>query len=89
MEKLTINATPVLTINSKQDWINKVPNRLPVKTRGAERFLFVDKHGNVFETGLDFQIAEEINSYPCIVYKLMSVSEFALPIEGKEVENGW
>lgn len=86
MERLTIKATPILTLNSKQDWINKVPNRLPVKTRAGEIFLFVDKLGNVFETGWDFQVSEKINSYPCTVYKLMSVSEFALPIDGKEVE---
>lgn len=74
MEKIFINGVLILELKSKQDWINKLPNHLPKKTRGNENYLFVDKNGNVFETGADFIAAEEQDSYPCKIYKLQSVS---------------
>lgn len=83
MENISIKAKLILVLESKQDWVNKIPRKLPNKTRGSEKFLWIDKNGCVFETGADFASAERIESYPCNIYKLMSVSEF----EDTEVPN--
>lgn len=74
MTQIIVNGELILELKSKQDWINKVPNQLPKKSRGAEQYLWVDKNGNVFECGADFSAAEKQSSYPCKVYKLQSVS---------------
>lgn len=74
IEKVTINAEYLFTINSKREWVNRVPYILPEKTRAGEELIWVDKNGNVFELGLDFEAAEEMESYPCKVYRPVSVS---------------
>lgn len=74
MEQIKVNGILILELQSKQDWVNKVPSQLPSKSRGAENYLWVDKNGNVFECGADFKAAEEQSSYPCKVYKLQNVS---------------
>lgn len=74
MEKIEINGELVLELKSKRDWINKVPDYLPPKSRTTV-LLFVDKNGNVFDTGADFAAAEEQDSYPCKVYNVQLVSE--------------
>lgn len=74
MEKITVNGELLFELESKQAWINRVPGILPNKTRGAERWLWIDKNGNVFECGADFMAAEKIESYPCKVYRLQNVA---------------
>ena len=59
---------------NKQQWINRVPNILPDKTRAGETWIWVDKNGNVFESGADFRVAEENNTYPCKVYRTINVA---------------
>lgn len=73
---LQIRGMLVMTLNSKQDWINKIPKRLPNTTRSGEDFLWIDANGCKFEVGYDFDAAEKIGSYPCKIYKLMSVAEY-------------
>lgn len=63
-KQIIVNGELILELKSKQDWINKVPNQLPKKSRGAEQY----------ECGADFSAAEKQSSYPCKVYKLQSVS---------------
>lgn len=74
MEKITVNGEFLFELSSKQDWVNRVPNILPSKTRAAEQWLWVDKNGNVFECGADFIAAEKQDSYPCKVYRLQNIS---------------
>ncbi len=78
MEKIIIEfaAEHVLTLNSKSEWISRVPRHLPGKTRKFENFLFLDSNGCVLECGMDFESAERICSYPVKVYKLKSVHEY-------------
>lgn len=77
MTTITVNAELLFELESKQDWINKIPEIMPVKRRGAESWIWLDKNGNVFEVGLDFSKAEKHNTYPCKVYRPLSVSEWA------------
>ncbi len=74
MEKITCNGTLILTLNSKQDWIRKVPNMLPDKRR-AEQRLWIDTNGNILTIGEDFQAAEVMCTYPVKVYSLNRVHE--------------
>jgi len=74
MENITVKGELLFELESKQQWINRVPQILPEKTRGGEQWIWVDKNGNVFECGLDFKIAEEEATYPCKVYRLESVA---------------
>ena len=74
MEKITVKGELLFELESKQQWINRVPQILPEKTRGGEQWIWVDKNGNVFECGLDFTIADKEATYPCKVYRLESVA---------------
>jgi hypothetical protein len=75
MEQITINAELLLVLESKRDWIAKIPERLPTKRFEKESFLWIDNNGNAFETGADFSAAEEQNSYPCKIYRTQKVSD--------------
>ena len=75
MEKITVIGEFLFELQSKQQWINRVPQILPDKIRGkGEQWVWVDKNGNVFECGADFSDAEKNETYPCKVYRLQSVS---------------
>ena len=74
MEKITVNGELLFILFSKQDWINRVPRILPAKIRGGEQWLWVDKNGNVFECGADFEAAKKAETYPCKVYRLQNVA---------------
>jgi len=74
IETITIKAQLLLQIESKQEWIDKIPRHLPKKKYESEKFLWIDKNGNQFERGLDFQIAEEENLYPCRIYRVQTIS---------------
>ena len=75
--KIEINAELLFELTNKQDWVNKVPRILPPKIRHDEKFIWVDKNGNVFESGADFIDAEKHDTYPCKVYRTKTVSEWA------------
>lgn len=76
MENITVKAEFLFELASKQQWINRVPKILPRKKRHGEHLIWVDKNGFTFESGKDFQAAEDHNSYPCKVYRLCIVSDF-------------
>lgn len=73
METIKVKGELLFELASKQQWVNRVPHIMPEKTRGGEQWLWVDKNGNVFESGADFEMAEKINTYPCKVYRLCAV----------------
>jgi hypothetical protein len=79
MQKIEVNGELLFELESKQDWVNRVPRILPNKTRRAEQWIWVDKNGNVFECGADFMAAEKSKTYPCKVYLLQNVAGFAQP----------
>jgi hypothetical protein len=74
MESITVKGELLFELESKQQWVNRVPHILPKKTRGGEQWIWVDKNGNNFECGKDFEVAEKEGTYPCKVYRLQSVS---------------
>lgn len=74
-ERIAFKGELILELKSQNDWVNKVPRMLPEKTRAGERFIFLDKHGHVLESGADFMAAEVIGSYPVRVYRPISVRE--------------
>ncbi len=74
MENITVKGELLFELESKQQWVNRVPNILPDKTRAGEQWIWVDSNGNVFECGADFSAAEKAATYPCKVYKLQSVA---------------
>lgn len=86
MENIKIKGELLFTLNSKQQWVNRVPSILPDKIRRNEKFLWVDKNGNIFESGEDFTNAEKIDSYPCKVYRLFTVTQ-AVAKADKDVSN--
>jgi hypothetical protein len=75
MEKIIINAELLFELESKQAWINRVPQILPDKTRLGETWIWIDANGNVLECGADFSAAENGCSYPVKCYRPCSVSE--------------
>lgn len=74
METIKVKGELLFILSSKQDWVNRVPRILPEKIRGGETWIWIDKNGNVFECGADFMAAEEMNTYPCRVYRLANVA---------------
>lgn len=74
MEQITVNVEFLFELQSKQQWISKIPNILPDKIRGGEQWIWLDKFGNVFECGADFSAAENLDSYPCKVYRVINVN---------------
>lgn len=72
--KIACKGELILSLKSKQDWINRIPDELPEK-RLAETRLFLDKNGNVLARGKDFEVAEIEGTYPVNVYSLQSVYE--------------
>jgi hypothetical protein len=77
MEKIEINGELLFELSSKKDWIRRFPNILTQKKRTGETLIWVDKNGNVFERGADFMHAEDLQTYPCKVYRLNSVTDWA------------
>lgn len=73
--EIRLKAEFVFQLHSKQEWINRVPHILPKKKFEAEKLVWVDKNGHSFEIGLDFNIAQITDSYPCKVYRLIRVAE--------------
>lgn len=71
MEDITIKAELLLILESKQDWINKVPKRLSAKTSKAEEWIWVDAKGHTMALGEDFSAAQTMKTYPVKVYKLV------------------
>ena len=76
MEKVKYNAELILTLNSKQEWVNRIPDELPEK-RKAEQRVWLDANDNCLAIGEDFSAAELVNSYPVRVYSLQRVAEAA------------
>lgn len=81
METIQVKGELLFVLNNKREWVNRVPEILPEKTRAGEQWLWVDKNGNNFEIGKDFAMAEKLDTYPCKVYRLCSVSTAAEIIE--------
>ena len=84
MEKIQVNATLLVELKSKQEWVNRVPAILPDKIRAGEIWIWVDKNGSVFECGRDFMTAEKFDSYPCKVYRVVCVDEYFKSIQPPE-----
>jgi len=72
-EKVTFNGELMLTLTSKQDWINRLPQALP-KLESHERLVWLDANGNAASIGLDFDRAKKMDSYPIKVYRLKRIS---------------
>lgn len=77
LEKVSFNGTLLLTLESKNDWISKVPCHLPEKNYHNEQFIWIDANGNTLVMGEDFSAAEKINSYPVKVYRHIRVKDAA------------
>ncbi len=75
IEKPTFNGELILTLESKNEWIRKVPRRLPEKNYHNEHFICIDANGNTLVMGEDFAAAEKMNSYPVRVYRHIRVSD--------------
>ena len=76
IEKPSFNGELVLTLESKRDWVRKVPNHLPEKTR-AQQLIWLDANNNCLTIGEDFSSAEKMESYPVRVYRVIRVTEAA------------
>lgn len=64
MEAILVNAEFLFQLNSKQEWVNRVPNILPEKTTKAEEWIWIDTNGNYMAIGEDFEAARNMDSYP-------------------------
>lgn len=74
-EQPSIKGDLLFTLASKQEWVNKVPRCLPEKTTKAEAWLWIDRYGNNMAIGEDFTAAEDLESYPVRVYRLIRAKE--------------
>lgn len=74
MEDITIKAELLLILDSKQDWINKVPRRLPQK-KSDEEWVWIDAQGHAMVLGEDFSAAQSMKTYPVKVYRLVRAIE--------------
>lgn len=79
METTNVKAELLLILDSKQDWVNKVPRRLPPKQTTAEERIGIDSQGHVLSLGEDFKAAEILKTYPVKVYRLVRVVEALKP----------
>lgn len=70
IETIQIQAEFLFQLESRHEWICKAPFNLD----SNEKYVWIDKNGNSFNFGIDFRIAEEIKSFPCKVYRLISIS---------------
>jgi len=70
---ISVKGEFLFELESKHEWVNKVPEILPEKTRAGETWIWVDVNGCVFEKGGDFMAAEKRGTYPCKVYRLINV----------------
>lgn len=75
MEKVTLNVEFLFSLNSKREWINRVPAILPSKKNQSEAWVWIDSNGNTLAIGEDFAAAEKMNSYPVNVYRKIRVAE--------------
>ena len=75
METINVKAELLLILDSKQDWVNKVPRRLPPKQTAAEERIWIDSQGCILALGEDFTAAETLKTYPVKVYRLVRVIE--------------
>jgi hypothetical protein len=71
----SFNGELVLTLESKNDWFNKVPNKLPKKKYRDEQFFWIDANGNTMVMGEDLSAAERMSSFPIKVYRHIRVSD--------------
>lgn len=69
MEKIEILGELIIILESKEDWVNRIPRLLPPKRYNSEKFIWVDSMGHTMAIGQDFSAAEELNSYPVKVYR--------------------
>jgi hypothetical protein len=74
MTKIEINVELLLELESKNDWINKIPRDLPELSK-REKMIWIDSNGNSLTVGEDFQKAEDMKSYPVKIYRQVRVSE--------------
>jgi hypothetical protein len=75
IEQIKVNAELILTLTSKADWVRRIPDHLPKKTRGGETFIWIDSKGNTLECGRDFSAAEKLESYPVKIYRPVCVDD--------------
>jgi hypothetical protein len=75
IENINVKGELILTLESKQDWIEMVPKCLPAKIRSVETWLWVDTKGNILRIGEDFEAASNLESYPVRVYRLQRAAE--------------
>lgn len=75
IEKPSFNGELILTLESKNEWVRKVPNHLPEKNYYNEHFIWIDANGNTLAMGADFAAAERIKSYPVKVYRHIRTSD--------------
>jgi hypothetical protein len=68
VQKISFNGVLIAEISSKQDWVNRVPDCLPEKTK-AEQRIWIDANGNCLSIGEDFSATEIMGAYPVKVYK--------------------
>lgn len=69
---IQVKAVKIIKLRNKSHWVHSVPDCLP-KGEDVE-LIFVDKNGNTCHSGVDFSSAEEKQSYPVTVYRLINVA---------------
>lgn len=75
METIEVKVEKLLMLHSLTDWVRKCPSYLPEKKYHKEEFLFIDRNGNFLQSGLDFKVAEQRETYPVTVYRKVLTHE--------------
>ena len=77
----------VLTLQSKADWVNNVPRKLP-EGYEFQTLIWVDSRGFTLRSGVDFEAAEQLRYYPVKCYRAILTSERLADVEkGEEMFN--
>ncbi len=74
VDYVTIKAEKICQFATKQEWINKAKSRLSGFEQD-QKIVCVDQNHNCLTIGKDFRVAEEIESYPVVAYRLIRTSE--------------
>lgn len=71
---ITLNAEYLFEFLSKQQWIDKAQGWF-ASQGGGEKTVCIDANGNCLNVGLDFAAADNCQTFPVKVYRLVRTSE--------------
>ena len=85
MSELSIKVEKMGQFDSKADWVHRA-KMVFIHRRPDEEWKCFDKHGNHVHVGEDFRVAEELETYPVGIYRLIRTAKKQLRIDEEAVK---